>query len=151
MNFQREGASSNSNVGAEFETIVQDYFNQLLGINLIKGFSVPIGVGTSKKNHKFDLGITNNDIKLVVECKSHKWTEGDNVPSAKMTVWNEAMYYFYLLPKDVRKILVILKDNSVKRSITLGKYYIETYQHLIPDEVEIFEYDEISKTMEQIC
>ena len=78
--------------------------------------------------------------KIVVECKSHKWTEGANVPSAKMTVWNEAMYYFHLVPNDYRKIFFCLKDYSEKRGLTLAEYYIKTYKHLIPPGVEIWEY-----------
>ena len=27
------------------------------------------------------------------------------MPSAKMTVWNEAMYYFHIAPKQYRKIM----------------------------------------------
>ncbi|WP_251405975.1 hypothetical protein [Metabacillus litoralis] len=66
-----------------------------------------------------------------MECKSHKWTSGGNVPSAKLTVWNEAMYYILLAPEDYRKFF-ILKDYSEKGGETLGEYYIRAYGHLIP-------------------
>lgn len=103
---------------------------------------MPVGVNQKKKNHVFDLGNTSSDPeKVIVECKSHKWTSSGNVPSAKLTVWNEAMYYFYLAPEEYRKIFFILKDYSEKRGETLGEYYIRVYGHLIPGDVEIMEYD----------
>jgi len=71
--------------------------------------------------------------KIIIECKSHRWTSRDNVPSAKLTVWNEAMYYFHLAPAEYRKIFFILRDYSNKRHETLGEYYIRTYGHLIPN------------------
>lgn len=49
-------------------------------------------MGKIKKKHSFDLGCKD---KKIVECKSHKWTSGGNIPSAKLNVWNEAMYYFF--------------------------------------------------------
>ncbi len=62
-----------------------------------------------------------------------------------MTVWNEAMYYFFLAPPQFRKILFVLKDWSQTRNSTLGTYYIRTNSHLIPNGVEIWEFDEASK------
>jgi hypothetical protein len=137
-NFQRIGSISNSQVGKDFEELALKYFaNQ--NIHLKIGFSLPVGVDTFTKAHTFDLGCRDN--KIIVECKSHKWTEGGNVPSAKITVWNEAMYYFLLAPRDYRKIFFILKDLNVKRGLTLGDYYVRTYKHLIPSDVEIIEFD----------
>lgn len=101
---------------------------------------MPIGIGDKKKEHRFDLGSASAEI--IVECKSHKWTASGNVPSAKMTVWNEAMYYFAIAPEDYRKILFVLRDYSDKKGETLAEYYIRTHEHLVPDEVEIWEYDE---------
>lgn len=142
-NFQRENAISNAHVGREFEEVAIKYFERN-NIILYKGVSLPVGVNQKKKNHLFDLGHTSSDPeKVIVECKSHKWTSGGNVPSAKLTVWNEAMYYFHLAPEEYRKIFFILKDYSEKRGETLGEYYIRAYGHLIPDEVEIMEYDNI--------
>ena len=42
----------------------------------------------------------------------------------------------------LRKIFFILKDYNEKRKETLGQYYLRTYTHLIPADVEILEYDE---------
>ncbi len=51
------------------------------------------------------------------------------------------MYYFFLAPRKYRKILFVLRDFNAKRSETLAQYYVRNYGHLIPDGVEILEYD----------
>lgn len=137
-NFQREGAVSNSHVGRDFEKASKDYF-EATGLRLDENIELPVGLNGKKKKHAFDLGSLEE--KVIVECKAHRWTTGDNVPSAKMTVWNEAMYYFLVSPADYRKIFMVLKDYSNKRNETLAEYYLRTYSHLIPDGVEIWEFD----------
>jgi hypothetical protein len=137
-NFQRIGAVSNARAGDDFELQVQRYFASK-GVTLTRNHSVHIGVAASRKAHRFDLG---SDIhKIIVECKSHTWTAGDKVPSAKVTVWNEVMFYFMLAPSDYQKILFVLKSHSPKRKQTLAYYYMRIYEHLIPAGVEIWEYD----------
>ena len=54
--------------------------------------------------------------------------------SAKMSVWNEAMYCFLVALNEYRKILFVLK--STRRGETLTNYYIKRYEHLIPRGVE---------------
>ena len=136
--FQRKGAKSNTHVGKEFEKATKDFFTSQ-GLHLQKDISVSIGI-SGKKPHNFDLGNLNE--KILVECKSHTWTEGGNVPSAKMTTWDQAMYLFYVSPTGYRKIFCVLKDYSPKRQETLADYYIRTKSHLIPKDVEIWEFDE---------
>lgn len=137
-NFQREGAISNAHVGRDFENTAMGFLKSE-GLSLHQNFKVPVGVGEKKKPHAFDLG--SDDPKIIVECKSHKWTKGNNVPSAKLTVWNEAMYYFAVAPSDFRKILFVLKDQRKSNGETLAEYYIRTYSHLIPSGVEIWEFE----------
>ena len=137
-NFQREGSVSNAHVGRDFELLAMNLLEKE-GIKLEQNHIVSVGVEEKKKAHAFDLGSDN--LRVIVECKSHKWTKGNNVPSAKMTVWNEAMYYFAVAPKDYRKILFVLRDQRSSNHETLAEYYIRTYQHLIPSDVEIWEYD----------
>ena len=137
--FQRIGAISNSHIGKEFENVAKDYF-LTKGLTLDANIKLKIGLGENKKYHTFDLGC--HEQKVIVECKSHKWTTGFNVPSAKLTVWNEAMYYFYLAPKEFRKIMFVLRDLNSKRQMSLADYYIKTYSHIIPQGVEFWEYDE---------
>ena len=134
--FQRAGSISNAHVGSEFEETAKAFFKGE-GIPLASDFGVSIGVNAAKKVHKFDLG--SEEPPCLVECKSHTWTRGDNIPSAKITVWNEAMYYFWISPVKYRKILFVLRDFSEKRRETLGAYYVRNYSHLIPEGVELWE------------
>ena len=144
--FQRKGAVSNAHVGREFEIKAREFFAQQ-GIILSPSFVLAIGIN-GKRQHKFDLGDQNK--KVIVECKSHKWTEGGNTPSAKMRDWNEAMYLFYAAPSDYRKVLFVLRDYSQSKMETLAEYYIRTNPHLIPPEVEIWEYDETTRTGKKV-
>jgi hypothetical protein len=117
--FQRKGAQSNAQVGRDFETSIQGFFARK-GLPLSPSIAIPIGIN-GKKPHVFDLG--NAKDKILVECKAQTWTEGGNVPSAKLTVWNEAMFFFYAAPPGYRKLLVVLRDFSARRNETLGEYY----------------------------
>jgi len=135
-NFQRIGSDHNAGVGRLFEERIRELFLKK-GIALRRGLAVPVGVAKTKKPHKFDLGSDNPPI--LVECKSHTWTQGENVPSAKMTIWNEAMYYFHAAPQGFQKILFVLKNERAGQS--LAAYYLHTYGHLIPDDVEVRELD----------
>jgi len=136
--FQRKGGKSNTFIGKEFEEAAKTFFSTK-GLLLQKGILINIGI-SGKKPHNFDLG--NFDERILVECKAHTWTESGNVPSAKMTTWDQAMYFFYATPTGYRKILFVLKDFSPKRQETLAEYYIRTKSHLIPSDVEIWEFDE---------
>lgn len=138
-NFQRAGSVSNAHVGSDFEETARQIFISQ-GLKFTRNFSLSIGIGKEKKERRFDLGSASPQV--IVECKSHRWTSGCNVPSAKMTVWNEAMYYFHMSPKNYRKILFVLRHFNPKKEETLAEYYIRTYKHLIPKDVEIWEYDE---------
>jgi hypothetical protein len=110
---------------------------------------MPVEIGINGgKPHNFDLG--DEQKKVIVECKAHTWTEGGNVPSAKMTAWNQAMFFFHAAPSGYRKILFVLRDFSQKRNETLGEYYIRTNLHLIPNDVEVWEYDEKQRTAKKI-
>ncbi len=144
-NFQRIGSTSNSRVGRDFEQLAMAVLAER-GIHVVKNFSIDVGVYRQKKPHSFDLG--SEEPPVLVECKSHKWTSSGNVPSAKMTVWNEAMYYFYCGPRKYRKILFVLRHERPRTKETLTHYYIRTYQHLIPKDVEIWEYDESRQSCE---
>ncbi len=146
-NFQRDGAISNAHVGRAFESVALNFFAHQK-IKLHPSLALPVGVGSDKKDHAFDLGSRTQ--KVIVECKSHTWTKGGNVPSAKLTVWNEAMYYFFASPPGYRKILFVLEDFSAKRNETLAQYYVRTYSHLIPAGVEVWEFNEVTKSANKV-
>ena len=140
--FQRNGAISNAHVGREFEILALKFFSNR-GLELNENHSVDVGVNQLKKKHVFDLG--SDKQKIIIECKSHKWTSGNNVPSAKITVWNEAMYYFMLAPSGYRKIFFVLRDLRASNNESLANYYIRRHKHMIPTDVEIWEYDLLKK------
>ncbi len=83
--FQRVGSISNSHVGRDFELVAQECFARQ-DVHLQLCHAVPVGIGAKQKLHAFDLGCS--DQRVLVECKSHRWTAGHNIPSAKLTVWN---------------------------------------------------------------
>jgi hypothetical protein len=136
---QRVGSISNSHVGADFEIVALLLFEKQ-GKHLSRNFPLEIGVSKKKKKHCFDLG--SSSPKIIIECKSHRWTAGSKVTSAKMTTWNEAMLYFHLAPKDFKKVFFTLHDKRQTTGETLVSYYKRTYAHLIPEDVEFLEFDE---------
>jgi hypothetical protein len=146
MTHQRVGAISNSHAGREFEANARQFFANR-GIALNQNLKVMVGIGAQKKGHAFDLGCDAQ--KIIVECKSSTWTTGANIPSAKLTVWNEAMYYFSLAPADYRKVMFVLRHECSKRGLTLATYYLKTYGHLVPPDVEFWEFDEMAR--DAIC
>ncbi|MBL4682550.1 MAG: hypothetical protein JKY88_17770 [Pseudomonadales bacterium] len=143
--FQRVGSVSNAHVGRDFERLAGKILSTA-GIEVTPNFAVDVGIGAVKKLHYFDLG--SSEPPILVECKSHRWTSGNNVPSAKITVWNEAMYYFHCAAPAFRKIFFVLRDERKSNGETLSSYYKRSYGHLIPSDVEIWEMDEESGTVE---
>ena len=127
--------------GSEFEKLVQTFFKEKQGLYLRIRMDVPVGLGKKKKNHRFDLG--SQSPPIVVECKCHGWTGGGNAPSAKLSIWGEAMLYFLGAPKEFRKIFVVKR--SINNEIPLAEHYLKRYGHLVPDDVEIWEFDPITK------
>jgi len=146
-NFQRAGALSNTHVGRAFEASAKAVL-AASGIVVRPRYKLPLGVAAHRKDHEFDLG--SDSPKVIVECKSRRWTEGGNMPSAKVTVWNEAMFYFSLAPADYRKIMFVLRDFHAKRQLTLAEYYLKRHPHLVPAGVEFWEYDESTDGVKQL-
>ena len=137
-NFQRDGSTSNSHVGRAFEARARKVLAEH-GLTLEPGHKVPCGLGAVQKNHAFDLG--SRDPKVIVECKSHTWTSGGNVPSAKMKNWAEAMFYFHMAPQDYRKLFVVERSVRLGRPESLLTYFLRTQAHMIPPDVEFWELD----------
>jgi len=136
--FQRIGALSNSHVGRDFEVVAKKVLTEN-GIIVSRDHAVRVGISKLRKTRRFDFGA--EDPAVIVECKSHTWTSGGNVPSAKITVWNESMYYFSIAPQHYRKIFFVLRDMRITNGESLASYYLRTYPHLVPDGVESWEYD----------
>jgi hypothetical protein len=145
VNFQRVGSVSNAHAGREFEEKIKAYF-AVRDMNLSPSFEVPVGVGDLKKSRKFDLG--SDEPAILVECKSHTWTAGGNSPSAKLTVWTEAMYFFHIAPSHFRKILCVLRDT--RNGVSLAEHYLKNYRHLVPSSVEIWEFDAAAQSAQVV-
>jgi hypothetical protein len=143
-NFQRRGAISNTHAGREFELAARLFFENT-GIPLGQAFPVPVG-GRVKKRHNFDLG--SETPPILVECKSYTWTETGKSPSAKIRGMNEVMLLFSVAPPHYRKILFVLKHLHQRTQLSLATHYIRTQGHLIPEGVEIWEFDLDEKTGE---
>lgn len=131
--------SNHHQKGAAFARRVREYL-QSEGLDLQPEHRVAIGVNqTQKKFHKFDWGSNS----LLVECKAYDWTKAGHVPSAKLTTVNEAMLHFLGAPKTYRKMLFMLATEKRPKRIseTLADYYVRMNGHLIPDDVEVYEFD----------
>jgi hypothetical protein len=89
----------------------------------------PVLIGNPPKKHKFDL--VSADFRYIGECKNYSWTETGNVPSAKMTCLNEAVFYLQHVSHDTHRFVVLRRDTCVKRTESLGEYYFRMNQHLL--------------------
>ncbi|MCF7802707.1 MAG: hypothetical protein K9N46_05565 [Candidatus Marinimicrobia bacterium] len=143
---QRRNAESNAQVGKDFEDLAYEHFRNDIP-DLTPNFEIPIGI-YAQKPHRFDLG--SHAHKTLIECKSHTWTAGGNVPSAKLTGWDQAMLYFYLAPRSYRKIMFVKYVWSEKKQESLCEYYLRTHPHVIPDEVEFWEANEGEDTISRV-
>ncbi|MBF8267893.1 MAG: hypothetical protein HW388_1401 [Dehalococcoidia bacterium] len=131
-----EPNSRNTAKGREFQRRAA----QVLGLHFSVNFQVdyPIPIGNPAKEHKFD--IVSEDRRYIGESKNYSWTEGGNVPSAKMGFINEAVFYLQHLPSDRRRFIVMRKDIRQTNNESLAAYYFRTYKHLL-NGVSIVEID----------
>ncbi|MBU6206431.1 MAG: hypothetical protein KGQ42_01950 [Alphaproteobacteria bacterium] len=135
-------------IGSVFERKAKRHLEKA-GITVEHNYAMHLGVAGRTKAHRFDMGSA--DPKVLIECKSHTWTSSGNLPSAKLTVWNEAMYYFTLAPRDYRKIFFVLQDfrkRGEQWGESLAGYYLRKFTHLIPPGVEVWEYSEASDSVD---
>ena len=134
--------SDNPRIGADFEKQVLKWFNDNKEGNYELHIKAPICNPKSKtceiKNHEFDIVDPIN--KIAIECKRYTWTKTWNVPSAKMGVTNEAVFYLTCLPDDYQKIIVMFRSYNAKRGITLAEYYYKTNKALLGD-IQLMEFD----------
>lgn len=128
--------------GGPLEYAAQTFFAKKEGIQLKPNYRLPIG-SVTKKFHRFDLG--SDHPAVLVECKSHGWTSGGNSPSAKFSIWNEAMYYFHLAPWYYRKIMFVRRHLRNSWEETLAQRYLRLHRHMVPEGVEFWEFDELTR------
>ena len=134
---------TNTFKGSKFEEVTKLLLEEYLQEKLEEQKKVEIGF-EEKREHRFDLGSLN----CLIECKAYEWTEKNNIPSAKFSTLRETLYYFFLAPKEYRKILV-LKKSGIKNGETVLDYFMRLNYHLIPKDIEIFEIDMENKSITQ--
>jgi len=88
-----------------------------------------VAIGDPPKEHRFDL--VSDDLQYVGECKNYSWTEGGNVPSAKMGFINEAVFYLSYLPRETRRFVVMRRDVDTRHGESLAEYYYRMNRHLL--------------------
>ena len=140
---------SNKKQGEEFTKLVKEYLENIDNISLNNEYQIEVGLNSIyKKSHKYDLGNEN----IIVECKCYNWEKSGENPSGKIATLNEAMLYFHATTKSYKKKLFLKKTekNNKKISETFAEYYVRLYNHLIPDDVEVWEFDTINLTAKKI-
>ena len=131
---QRHVSTSDSDVGREFEERTQKILAQQ-GLRLDALHDIPCGLGSVTKNHAFDLRSENP--KVIVECESHTWTSGRNLPSAKMENWAEVM--FHMAPPEYGTIFFVERSVCHERDETLLGHFLCAQAHMVPPDVEFWE------------
>ena len=132
--------TTNKERGDVFARRVGEYLSRE-GHTVQREYPVDVGLSSRhKKAHHFDYG----NESLLVECKFYDWTAGGNNPSAKISTLNEAMMFFHSAPTTHRKLVFIskTKKNGVRQPETFAEYYVRLNRHFIPDDVEVWEFDE---------
>ncbi len=110
---------SNTARGRAFQICCRDALKRVLSCDF--DLEVPIDIGGGKF-HSFDLATRERDI--VAECKAFKFTDGGNIPSAKITTLREAAADLRLIQRDLARLLIVKRDVHPKRGETLGRHFV---------------------------
>ncbi len=137
--------SLNTGKGRRFQDQAAELLGHHFGVNFRKNAEIPIG--KPPKTHKFDLATS--DLHYVGECKNYSWTEGKNVPSAKMGFVNEAVFYLTFLSPETVRFVAMRRDIHPATHENLAEYYYRTYHHLLGN-VFIIEVDIESGEIKEI-
>ena len=137
--------SENPGKGRFFQERSVEILAEYWGVGFQRDHAIPIG--KPAKDHRFDL--VSSDLNFVGECKNYSWTEGANVPSAKMGFINEAVFYLSFLASSKQRFVVMRRDVHPKRLESLADYYFRTYRHLL-NGVFLIEIDLETGTVREI-
>jgi len=137
--------SENPGVGKKFQQLVAEKAGQFFQTTFSLEKSIPIG--TPPKGHSFDC--FSEEKYIVLECKAYTWTDSGNVPSAKIHILNEAVFFLRLLPNVFKKILVMKRAMRPLKTLSLAEYYYQHYHHLFHD-VLLMELNEESGVLKLI-
>ena len=125
---------SNYKAGSDFELIAKEHFESIYGVQF-KKTKIRTGFGIGK-DREFDL--VNEDLNIIIECKNFRFTEGNNIPSAKISDFLKEVYKLYIAPKKYKKIICIAKTYNIQGQ-SLLQYIKEKYYDFIPDDLELIE------------
>lgn len=128
--------SDNTSIGKKFQNDVDTCLSKEFGQGFIPEVALPIG--TPAHPHKFDL--VSADHTIVVECKCYTWTDGGNIPSAKIATLDEALFYMSFLPDEVIKIIALNKAETPGKTETFAAYFYRMRKHLLRN-VQVYEID----------
>ena len=128
--------ASNRRKGTLFEDEVERVLIDTYGYKFSR--EVGIGIGDPPKRHRFDLVDPNTN--AVVECKAFTWTSSGNMPSAKITIAREAVFYLQWLPEEWTKILAMSRSLRAGYDESLAEYFVRLNSHLLGD-VNVMEVD----------
>ena len=132
--------SQNPRVGKAFQATVKRAAEAYLSCSFED--ECPVLIGNPPPPHKFD--VVSSDGSVIIECKCYTWTEGGNVPSAKLATLDEAVLYMRSVTYKARKIIAIKKAYNHNNSITLAEYFCDKKGHLL-DDIEVWEVDDNEK------
>ncbi|MFS8064014.1 MAG: hypothetical protein ACMG5Z_05440 [Luteimonas sp.] len=132
----------------EFAALISEYLSQK-SIRVEAEYAVEVGMASKRKKlHRFDFGSSD----ILIECKHYNWTSTGKNPSGKIATINEALLYFLAAPR-CKKLLFVPKTGlqGTRRAETLIARYLRLHGHLIPDDVEIWEFDKSTLSAERIA
>ncbi len=125
--------SVNPKVGKAFEEKTRLIAEKLYGMPFEEK---AIEIGDPPHPHNFDL--VSSDNIIIIECKCYTWTDGGNVPSAKLATLDEAVLYLRSICHPARLIIAMSYAYSEKRGITLAEYFCDKKGHLL-DDISVWE------------
>jgi len=129
--------SENPKIGKEFEKVVKEWAELYYDCEFEP--ENPVEIGNPPKPHKFDL--VSKDESIVIECKCYTWTEGGNVPSAKLAMLDEAILYLRSISFPTNKIIAMRYSWNEKKQKSLATYFCEKKGHLLGD-ISVWELDD---------
>lgn len=116
-----------------FEDRVANYLYNKFNKKFYREKSLKVGPNTY---HKFDMVSEDGDI--VVECKSYKWTESGNFPSAKISTAIEDV--FYLTRIKAKKKILVFQDDFNSKGESLVDVFVRRYDGIL-DDIEVWAYN----------
>ena len=135
---------TNKKKGTEFENKVKQWFEAHFKSSFFQNKKLQVGKAPGKE-HRFDL--VNETKRIAIECKCYTWTKTGNIPSAKLSTLNEAVFFLsFLRDYDYKTIIVMNKEPNPEKNETLAEYYFRIYRYLLGETI-IAEFDQEKSTM----